>query len=383
MSKVSVILPFYNVENYIEKCIESVIDQTFNDIEIICIDDCSTDNTKNKVLNYMKKDSRIKLIEHSVNKGLGEGRNTGILASSSQYITCIDTDDYISKNFVECLYSTALKYNADMVFTDNIYTVRERVRPYYHNRTDKWKKKYGKNYYEGISHFNVDKRELESTREYPLVTAWNKMWKKSFLNDKRSFKTHHGEKEDLLNNSLVYSNVRLAEDVDFFYKALLHNPVIAYNHKAEYYYVQRESSLVGQVKNNDKIPTPIIDVFESVFNYYKERDTTKLEDCTYWNFRSFMSTFDNYKGNKKDEFYSLAHNMFKRLNATIDNKKYPFIASQLYVFKNYPNYNDYIKLIQEKKDKVYKIAWYIPTLALREYYRDSKLDRMYKNFIKN
>ena len=86
MPKVSVIIPVYNTENYLRKCLDSVINQTLDDIEIICINDCSTDNSLNILKEYASKDERIKIIEFKENKGASVARNTGIAESNGEYI---------------------------------------------------------------------------------------------------------------------------------------------------------------------------------------------------------------------------------------------------------------------------------------------------------
>ena len=143
MPKVSVILPIYNVEKYLRKCLDSVINQTLKDIEIICINDCSADNCENIILEYAKKDGRIKIINNEKNYGIGFSRNIGINESSGEYISFIDADDYIEKDYIEILYNTAIKNKADIVFTNNINIVRDKIiKPYYHNRINIWKKKF-------------------------------------------------------------------------------------------------------------------------------------------------------------------------------------------------------------------------------------------------
>ena len=94
MPKVSVIIPVYNTEKYLKKCLDSVCNQTLSDIEIICIDDCSTDNSLNILKEYTLKDNRIKLIEFKENKGAAVARNTGIDEAKGEYIGFIDSDDY-------------------------------------------------------------------------------------------------------------------------------------------------------------------------------------------------------------------------------------------------------------------------------------------------
>ena len=93
--KISLIVPVFNVEKYVSKCLDSLVAQTLKDIEIICVDDCSTDNSLQIIEKYASKDSRIKIVKHEVNKGLGQARNTGLGYSCGEYIWFIDSDDYV------------------------------------------------------------------------------------------------------------------------------------------------------------------------------------------------------------------------------------------------------------------------------------------------
>ena len=115
MPKVSVIIPVYNTEKYLRKCLNSVCNQTLSDIEIICIDDCSTDNSLNILKEYSSKDERIKLIEFKENKGAAVARNTGIDEAKGEYIGFIDSDDYPETElFYEHLYNNAKEKDADI-----------------------------------------------------------------------------------------------------------------------------------------------------------------------------------------------------------------------------------------------------------------------------
>ncbi len=114
MPQISVIIPAYNTERYIKKCINSVINQTFNDIEVICIDDGSTDET-GKILDvYAQKDKRVKVI-HQNNSGQAEAKKNGIKIASGKYIAFIDSDDWIKKNMYEEMYFYAQKFDTDAV----------------------------------------------------------------------------------------------------------------------------------------------------------------------------------------------------------------------------------------------------------------------------
>ena len=113
IEKISVIIPMYKVEKYLKKCIESVLKQTYTNLEIILVDDGSPDNCGEICEEYKKKDSRIKVI-HKENGGLSDARNKGIDVATGKYVTFIDSDDFIEKNYVEFLYNLIRKYNADI-----------------------------------------------------------------------------------------------------------------------------------------------------------------------------------------------------------------------------------------------------------------------------
>jgi glycosyltransferase involved in cell wall biosynthesis len=119
---ISIIIPIYKVENYIERCARSLFEQTFADIEYIFVDDCSPDNSisilKNIVNKYPDKANRVKIITHSTNQGVSASRNSGLNASSGEYIYQCDGDDYIEKNLIEKLYFSAKDNNADIVWCD-------------------------------------------------------------------------------------------------------------------------------------------------------------------------------------------------------------------------------------------------------------------------
>lgn len=120
MPKVSVIIPVHNTEKYLTKCLESVCNQTLTDIEIICINDCSTDNSSEILQEYAKKDSRIKIIDFKENKGAAAARNAGIDAAAGEYIGFVDSDDYVDLDFYKKLYIKAKETDADAV-KGNVY----------------------------------------------------------------------------------------------------------------------------------------------------------------------------------------------------------------------------------------------------------------------
>lgn len=113
MPKVSVIIPVYNVEAYLKQCLDSVINQTLDDIEIICINDGSTDSSLNILQEYAKKDKRIVIINQK-NTGLSNARQRGMDICQGEYVAHIDSDDFIELNFLQSLYTVAKNQNADI-----------------------------------------------------------------------------------------------------------------------------------------------------------------------------------------------------------------------------------------------------------------------------
>ena len=361
MIKVSVIIPVYNVYEYIQKCLDSILAQTLHEIEIICVDDYSTDNSKSVILDYIKKDSRIKLIEHETNKGVSQSRNDGIDSASSKYIAFIDADDYVSENYLEELYNLATEYNADIVFTNNIISVKEDKYHYPNfNRVEKWKKNEPLS---GLSHFNIKSKDDPDNIECISINIW-KLWNTDFL------KKHN----------LKYIKSNIAEDCNLIYKALANCPIIAYNHNATYYYIQRDSSLISNLQNKSDIPYGILDVFKDIFLYYKENNQEFLIYSNYWNFRSLLYTYDNYKGSNKNEFYLKIHSMLAELNVNIENNdNMNFLSYQCNLMKTEKSYEIYSKKIEEKKRLVNMVAWFIPTFSLRVKFREYSLNYLSKN----
>lgn len=113
MQKVSVIIPVYNVEKYLARCLDSVINQTLKDIEIICVNDGSTDNSAQILEEYAQKDNRVKVVEQ-VNGGLSSARNTGMKYVTGEFLGFVDSDDFVEKDFYEKLYNAAKSENAEI-----------------------------------------------------------------------------------------------------------------------------------------------------------------------------------------------------------------------------------------------------------------------------
>ena len=163
MHKLSIVIPVYNTAVYLKECLDSIINQTYSNIEIICVDDCSPDNSAEIIKEYAAKDNRIKYIKHSENKKQGAARNTGIDAATGKYITFIDSDDYLNDKYVyEKCISLMEKNNADIItFSFTSFDAE--------NNSEKYTNVL-KNLPEKC---NVDSKNMREVG----VTVWNKIFK--------------------------------------------------------------------------------------------------------------------------------------------------------------------------------------------------------------
>ena len=119
MPKVSIIVPIFNAEKYIEKCLNTLVNQTLQDIEIICVNDGSTDHSMDPVKKLAAEDTRIKIIEQAHQKQ-GAARNNGMKIASGEYLGFVDADDWVDVDFFEKLYNAAQAYKVDIALANNI-----------------------------------------------------------------------------------------------------------------------------------------------------------------------------------------------------------------------------------------------------------------------
>lgn len=168
MIKVSIIVPVYNVEKYLEKCLDSLINQTLKDIEIICVNDGSTDNSQKILEKYSKKDNRITIINQD-NAGLSVARNSGIDIAKGEYIGFVDSDDWVDLNFYEKLYNSAIENDADIAVSSII-------------RWRKYNKKYRIKYEDKI--YQSLEEKVSACGIPRICYVWNKLYKSEILRNK-------------------------------------------------------------------------------------------------------------------------------------------------------------------------------------------------------
>ena len=219
--KITVIVPVYNVENYLEKCLDSLINQTYKNIEIIVINDGSTDNSGEICQEYAQKDNRIVYIEKE-NGGLSDARNVGLDKMTGSYVTFIDSDDWIEQDYIETLYKKIVEYQADIA-VGNYYSYNEDEETYYFHI-------YGDSYYEkvydNISIFE-NLYESQEMKSFALISAWGKLYKAKLF------------------DYLRFEKGKLGEDGYFNQKMYLSVNKVVYLNKGLYAYRQRSGSITN------------------------------------------------------------------------------------------------------------------------------------------
>lgn len=233
MEKVSIIIPVYNVEKYIKKCVESVVNQSYSNLEVIIVNDGTKDDSITKINEIIEKDNRIILLEKE-NGGLSSARNYGLDYATGKYIAFLDSDDYIDENMIKKMVNKLESENLDFVEINYYYLYEE-------NNT---KKKAPLLMYDNKNEFLAKGR----------VNVSNKLYKKEII-DKSNLRFQNG----------VYY-----EDIGFTNKYVLNSKNIGYINYEGYYYLQRSNSIIGS--KNPKGKLDIIDVFEDLIKYYKDNN---------------------------------------------------------------------------------------------------------------
>lgn len=234
---ISVVVPVYNVHSFLDNCVKSILNQTYKNIEIILVDDGSTDDSGSVCDSYAKIDNRINVI-HKANGGLSDARNIGIKKAQGSYITFVDSDDYIDKNYIESLYILITKNNSDIAcsrmkktdsLNDKIINKNEKINIY--NSIDAIK--------EILYQRNIDN------------SAPSKLFKKELF------------------KNILFPVGFAFEDLDTMYKLFLQANKIVSTNFAYYLYYQREGSILHTVKDktiNDLL-TIIDNMNKNLINY--------------------------------------------------------------------------------------------------------------------
>lgn len=311
MVKVSIVVPVYNVENYIEKCLSSLVNQTLKEIEIIIVNDGSTDSSELIIKKFMEKyPEKIKYFVKE-NGGLSDARNFGLQYVTGEYVAFLDSDDYVKLDLYEKMYNKAIEENSDFVECDFIwkYDNKEKVDTgaIYNNKNEMF--------------------------VLARVVAWNKLIKTSLI----------------INNNLQFPKGLRYEDVEFFYKLLPYINKFSFIKEPLIYYVQRNNSIVNTQNERTK---EILVVLDNVINYYKEKNIfTEYFNEIEYNYARYLlcsSLLRMVKIKDKKTRKELLDYSWNKLNENFPNWK-----KNIYL-KKYKNVkNMYMKTVNKITFKIY------------------------------
>ncbi len=313
MIKLSVIVPVYNTEKYLEKCLNSLVNQTLKNIEIIIVDDESTDNSKEIIKKYSKKYDNITAY-YLKNGGVSKARNYGIKKAKGKYITFLDSDDYIDLNLYEKMYSKT-KNNPDIVECDYIWEYPDKS---------------------VLDRYDSNTNSMLAIR----AVVWNKIYNRKFLN----------------NTKVLFHEGVHFEDVEFCYELFLHQKTREYVTDAFIHYVQRKNSITDD--KSEKLKNIYV-VLDSTIKYYKDnKKYSKYKDeleylymrYTYgssfkrilrvkdkkrrcklleYGYNKLISTYPQYKKNKYLKEKTIKNIYYKSINK-FTYKVYSNILSKIY-----------------------------------------------------
>ena len=298
MTKISIIVPFYNVEGYIEKCIESLISQTLEDIEIICIDDESTDNSKDIVLKYAKEDKRIKLINTKKHSGQSCARNIGLEIAQGEYIGFVDSDDWVELNMFEKLYNRAKIDDTDITMCQS----------YLYD--DKTQQSYTNDYYDlkELEKFGENVFSPKDTKNEILkinIVLWNKIYKKDFL--KRI--------------NVRFTDGYIYEDLPFFFETYLKANKVNILWESLYYY--RENRRYSTMQNCNKKVYDRIPMVEKTYEILKQAEffEEKKIDIISWIIDDIFHRYTLLDNIYYEEYYNRMQALYKKISLTEEDKE--------------------------------------------------------------
>ena len=261
---ISIIIPVYNIEKYLKECLDSILNQTYKNFEVILVDDCSTDSSFDICNEYSFKDSRIKVFQNEVNSGgCGIPRNIGLKHAKGDYITFVDGDDLIENNYLETLIKSASYDTISMAtyYYSNFKIKKQRLKVKEINNSQILKYYFLGKYY---------------------TQAWGKLFPKAFVED------------------LNFPSIFL-EDIPIVYKLLIKAKQLKVNYGTYYIYRKRDNSLT--TNKNYKKYFPILDELFHMEDTLKEMNVSASSINAFYDFQiRYFLFFYRYSFSEKEEF---------------------------------------------------------------------------------
>jgi hypothetical protein len=310
MPKVSIIVPIYNVEKYLARCLDSLKDQTLQDIEVILVNDGSTDNSGNIAKEYANKYENF-VYKEKANGGLSDARNYGLKFATGDYIAFLDSDDYVDVTTYEKMLKKAEKEQADYVECDFIWEYPNKIK--------------------------IDKQIPYNNKKEMLclvrVVAWNKLIKRKIIEE----------------NNIEFPKGLRYEDVEFTYKLLPLLEKCSYVAEPLIHYTQRENSIANV--QNEKTADIFI-ILDDVISYYKEKNIyEEYKEELEYNYARYLlcsSLKRICKIKDKSKRKELIEKTWKNLNS-----KFPNWKKNKFLVENSSNKNKYMRTINKFTYNIY------------------------------
>lgn len=297
MVKLSIIIPVYNVENYLSRCLESILNQTFNDFEIICVNDGSTDNSLAVLQKFKSNDERIIIIDKK-NEGSGVARNVGLSTAKGDYVYFVDGDDWIEENSLDKIVLKADELNTDILIFGGL--------SYYNNKgknggysADKLPKQY-------LNKVFSSKDIKKDIFKFPS-TVWTKLYKKDFL----------------IKNNIKFQDIKVGQDQLPFFHSMIKAECIALLPENIYCYRKNRAGSAMTVKKKKN--------FSPIYVFYGIEDMLKSENL-----------LDDYKSIFVNKYLSKATSWLGKFQ---DDLKHDY-------------YVEYLKLLEHVKSE-YPAGWWM------------------------
>lgn len=322
MPKISVVVPVYNVEQYLEKCVDSLINQTYKNLEIVLVDDGSKD-TSGQICDNLKNSNSNIIVIHKENGGLSSARNKGIEVSTGELLCFVDSDDYIEYDMIELLYQNLIKYGADISACSYImvYPNKDVI---ISNGND-------------VKVYNKQEALKNSLLVNDIgVICCNKLFKRELFND------------------VTFPVGQAFEDINTMYKLLNNSNVVVYDPTPKYYYIQRDNSINGQSFKTKKFNEKVYDLYKAsmeVYDFVSKNYPEILSECAIgcinYNLRVInkMIVYDVYRDDIIKTTKTMIKNNKKSIKHISTAKKIQFM---LFDF-NYSIYKLVIKIMYRNR----------------------------------